>query len=217
MTIFSTSAILEGHNLSCQRGGHDIFGTLSFRATPGQLTQIRGPNGAGKSTLLKLIAGLLPRASGQITFNSDDDQPVGEHCHYLSHQPILKPTLTVEENLTFWQTLYGNNVTTIDDALEQVGLAHLKYSSAETLSAGQHQRINIARLLLSDRHIWLLDEPTSALDDHAITQLGKIMATHLDCNGLIIAATHQPLPTTKNTIIQTLDIARAGIDRTGAA
>lgn len=206
MTTFPPNATLEARDLSCQRGGYDIFGTLNFSTKAGQLTQVRGHNGAGKSTLLKLIAGLLPIATGQISLKPTTDFPIGEHCHYLSHQPILKPTLTVEENLSFWQDLYGKNTCTIDSALDQVSLVHLKHYPADTLSAGQHQRINIARLLLSDRQIWLLDEPTSALDDHAITQLGKIITNHLAQNGLIIAATHLPLPTAVSTPIQTLEL-----------
>lgn len=211
ITNFPAQSVLEARDLTCHRGERDIFGTLGFRARAGQLTQVCGPNGAGKSTLLKLIAGLLPRASGQINFHNADqnlDHPrdIGEQCHYLSHQPVLKPTLTVEENLIFWQSLYGQNNLAIEDALQKVGLPHLKYYHADTLSAGQHQRVNIARLLLSDRQIWLLDEPTSALDDHATVSLGSIMSDHLARNGIIIAATHHTLPGLKKNNTQTLDI-----------
>ena len=62
------------------------------------------------------------------------------------------------------------------------------------LSAGQRRRAALARLILSPRLLWLLDEPFAALDRQGETLLRRLMQEHVARSGMIVAATHQPLP-----------------------
>ena len=62
------------------------------------------------------------------------------------------------------------------------------------LSAGQRRRLALARLTASPRPLWLLDEPLAPLDAARRAAFGEIMARHLKCGGLIVAAVHDPLP-----------------------
>ena len=79
-------------------------------------------------------------------------------------------------------------------ALAAVGLGGLADLPAAYLSAGQRRRLALARLIAVRRPVWLLDEPTSALDAAAQEKLGDLMREHLARGGIVIAATHGPLP-----------------------
>lgn len=181
------------------RGERRIVGPLSFDLSAGQSLAVRGPNGAGKSTLLRALAELLSVESGTIELTGqdrDDDAPRGEHCHYFGHLDGLKSALSVAENLSFFKQLYGtgSSFMSIEEALQKVALAHTSALPVAYLSAGMRKRVALARLLLNKRALWLLDEPTSALDTASQERLGTMMQDHLSAGGMIIAATHLPLP-----------------------
>lgn len=188
------------------RGERRIVGPVSFDLSETQSLAVRGPNGAGKSTLLRALAGLLPVESGTIDLTGqeiDDDTPRGEHCHYFGHLDGLKSALSVEENLSFFKQLYGTGSTflSIEEALQKVALAHTSSLPVAYLSAGMRKRVALARLLLNKRPLWLLDEPTSALDTASQERLGIMMQDHLRDGGMIIAATHLPLPGGTETVL----------------
>ncbi len=181
-------------NLSVERGEDLIFEGLSFEVSSGEALIIRGPNGAGKSTLLRAIAGLLPLLTGELRIENKDkefgDARLPELCHYLGPNNAMKLSMSVEQNLSFWQDFAGQAHLGIDEALEMVGLSGLGPVPFAHLSTGQRRRIGIARLLVSYRPIWLLDEPTSGLDGASEAQFAELMEVHRQDGGLIIAATH---------------------------
>lgn len=184
--------IFSAENLSAIRGEQTIFSSVNFKLEAGDLLLVTGTNGSGKSTLLRVVAGLLPNFSGKIEM-SPADKPIQEQCHYLGHQNALKPSMSVGENLEFWQKYCGSPDDEVGEALEKVGLAGVQDIPAGYLSAGQKRRIAIARLLVTRRSLWLVDEPTAALDAKSEKMFAKILQAHLDKGGIAIAATHQPL------------------------
>jgi heme exporter protein A len=186
---------LIAENLDGERGGETIFSDVDFSLSDGQSLVVTGPNGAGKSTLLRVIAGLLPVASGSVRLDGGGDTwpSAGAGSHYLGHRNAMKTALTVEENLRFWQTFSGDARVSVDDALEKVELGDIGHLPYGYLSAGQRRRAAIARLLINFRPLWLLDEPTAGLDKASETRFTGLMKTHLDSGGIIVAATHQPL------------------------
>jgi heme exporter protein A len=184
---------LSGTNLTCLRGGREVFRDLSFSVASGEGLLLTGRNGAGKSSLLRMVAGLLRIAGGQLEFTGGaPDHDIAEQAHYLGHLDAFKPSLTVQENLSFWISYLGGKGQP-QAALAAVGLGSLADLPASYLSAGQKRRLSLARLVAIDRPLWLLDEPTSALDASAQTMLLKLMSRHLAAGGLIVAATHQAL------------------------
>jgi heme exporter protein A len=155
---------LQADELTCHRGGREIFRGLSFNLSAGEAMVVTGRNGAGKSSLLRMIAGLVRIAGGRLALQGgQSDTPLAEQAHYLGHHDAMKPGLSVG------------------------GLP------AAYLSAGQRRRLSIARLVAVPRAIWLLDEPTSTLDAPSQKKLAELMRGHLAGGGMIVAAAHGPI------------------------
>ncbi len=187
--------LLQAEALAAIRADRLVFRDLSFALAAGEALIVRGPNGAGKSTLLRLLAGLLPPAAGRLTWQDEDalsDPPLhARRIAYLGHQDAIKPALTAAENLRFAARLSGRSIAT---ALAALGLEPLADLPARLFSAGQKRRLALARIALTNAPLWLLDEPTNALDEAAMTSLAALIAAHRAAGGLVIAASHTPLP-----------------------
>lgn len=184
-------------NLSIHRATQEIVSDISFELSEGDALIVTGENGSGKSTTLRGIAGLMPLNSGSVKLLDENGKQfegeTREYCHYLGHQNGMKPALTVRENLDFWQKFCGEPDLTIEEALEEVDLAHTINLPFSYLSAGMKRRVSIARLLVSDRPIWIVDEPTAGLDAQSVKMFTGLCHTFCEGGGILIAATHLPL------------------------
>ena len=190
---------LVAEGLSAKRGEDLIFQDISFEIAGGAALVVKGPNGSGKSTLLRVLAGLLPAHSGtaKLLAAAQPVERVGEAAHYLGHRNAMKRELTVEENLSFWKSFFGDFAggagLSIPEAVEAVGLGGIAHLPFGYLSAGQQRRMAMAKLLVAWRPVWILDEPTAALDAAAEAMFAGLVTAHLARGGIAIAATHQPL------------------------
>lgn len=181
--------LLTVENLALSRGGRLLFDTVAFTLTPGSLLLLRGANGAGKSSLLLTLAGILRPDSGKLDWHAEEPAPL----HLLAHLPGVKSRLTLAENLQFWRQVNGPTGLEPNAALETVGLGGLGDLDAGYLSAGQTKRLALARLLVTDRKLWLLDEPTASLDANGDTLVAALVAQRLSTGGAVIAATHDDI------------------------
>ncbi len=187
--------MLTAEGLAVFRGERLIFRDLGFTLQKGEALVLAGPNGSGKSTLLRLLAGLVRPAAGVLLWGQEDvlaDLAThAERVAYVGHQDAVKPGLTVAENLRFQAVLSGRS---IEDALQALALTQLADLPARMLSAGQKRRLALTRLALTEAPLWLLDEPTIGLDTASIARFGTLLAEHRDGGGMVVAATHVPLP-----------------------
>ena len=213
----------EGISLDCLRSARPVFRGLDFALESGGALVLTGPNGSGKSSLLRLMAGLLPPAGGDLSWNgakiSEDPDAHRLRLRYLGHLDAVKPALTAAENLAFWAGLIGGDPdTAVAPALDALGIGHLSDLPARFLSAGQKRRLNLARLALAPSALWLLDEPATALDAETTGRLRDLIRSHRDAGGMAVVSTHSDLGL-KNA--DTLDLAafaaRPALDADSAA
>jgi len=173
MTV--TSA-LEVHSISFGYNGGKLLKEISFTATAGELIALIGPNGSGKTTLLKIILGLLPPSSGEVTLLG---QPLATYhprtrakaIAYVSQQPALSFPLTVRELVSLGRYPHGGrgaestaDTLSIAGALERTAAKDLTDRRFNSLSGGEKQKVLIARALAQSAQVILLDEPTLHLD-----------------------------------------------------
>lgn len=189
----AASTELIAHDLSLARGPRLLFQGLSFSVKGGEALVLRGPNGSGKTSLLRVLAGLTKPDSGRTTW--DGGPKLHGHAIYQGHANALKDDFTAAENLADALAFDGANANEKSQmqALEKVGLGTRRDVLARRLSQGQKRRIGLARLLLSDKPLWLLDEPTNALDNEGVALFENIVNSHLAAGGMACIATHLPL------------------------
>ncbi len=189
--------MLEVKGLSCLRNEQAIFSKLNFSAVSGTVLQICAGNGVGKTSLLKIIAGLISPSSGQVLWQKTDIRNnYPEFCSelsFVSHQHNLHPLLTAAQNLQLLCNLNSTQLiskTQILEALEFMCVGHKANIQCAEISAGQAQRVSLARLYISTARLWLLDEPFTNLDEQAKEILLQLCARQLLAGGIIIVATH---------------------------
>lgn len=179
--------MLVAENLSLERGGRQLFQGLSFCLFPSQLVQVEGANGAGKTSLIRILAGLS-------RYGFEGDVSRNSAMLYLGHLSAVKALLSPRENLLWHasgEDQYSN--ADIERALARVGLYGYEDVPSHALSAGQHRRVNLARLYLSQSPLWLLDEPYTAIDAKGVGELESLFAEHVSKGGAVLLTSHQVL------------------------
>lgn len=185
---------LEVRSLSLARGGKTLTQHLSLSLAPGAALLLTGPNGAGKTTLLRALAGLFPATAGVVLYDGVAAKIAAPgQAALLGHADGLKPAETPLQSLAFWTRFYGAPADEAQAALKTMGMAPLSGRPAQRLSRGQRRRAAIARVIASNRPVWLLDEPAGPLDAAGRAALAEAVAAHRARGGLAVAATHQPL------------------------
>ena len=163
--------MIDLHNISVRRDARVIL-SISAQIPITGITAVIGPNGSGKTTLLKVLHGLIEADEGSY---SPGYQVLGSAL-VLHHTPLIKAS--VRSNLAIVKdTVTGSDISEndIDAALASVGLSHLKNQSAIKLSAGERQRLSLARAKLQKPRVILLDEPTANLDPSTTEQVETII------------------------------------------
>jgi len=156
----------------------------------GERVLVAGPSGSGKSTLVRAIAGLWPWGGGEIDIQRNS------RLFLLPQRPYV-PTGTLRRAIAYPGAAEDWDLETIGNALDRVGLGHLRERVEEeapwdqTLSGGEKQRLTIARVLLHRPDIIVLDEATAALDPKSQDELMKLLSEEME--GLtIVSVGHRP-------------------------
>ncbi|MDK2982203.1 MAG: cobalamin transport system ATP-binding protein [Chloroflexota bacterium] len=152
---------------------HDI----RFELPPGRVLAVIGPNGCGKTTLIRAISGVLPSVQGECHINGTDllraDET--ERARLLAVVPqstYIPPAFTVEEVVLMGRTPHLNWLGTLSARDTDIAHEAMRLTDVESfagrwcdqLSAGERQRVILARALAQDTPVLMMDEPTSHLD-----------------------------------------------------
>ena len=153
-------------------GAFEAVKGIDFTVAEGEIFGLLGPNGAGKSTLIRMMTTLVPITSGKAIVAGHDvarnPDAVRRLIGVIPQALTSDPDLTVEENLLIYAKLYNvprvEREKNIAGVLEAVDLAKWRKAQTKTLSGGMRRRLEIARGLVHNPHIFFLDEPTTGLD-----------------------------------------------------
>jgi len=173
---------LEVRDLTRTFGVRKALDRVSFDLPKGAFLSIFGPNGAGKTTMVKVLTTLTTPSSGTARVCGldvvADAVELREHIGLISHNPLLYPDLSAEENLLFFSEMYGvaDAADRVRELLVSVELDHRRLDLVRTFSRGMLQRLSIARALLHKPEVLFLDEPYSGLDPHAMDIFDNLIA-----------------------------------------
>ncbi|MDD4096363.1 MAG: ABC transporter ATP-binding protein [Oscillospiraceae bacterium] len=181
------------NNLAFSYSKIPFIENTSFEVKSGEIFGFLGPSGAGKSTLQKILTGLLPGFSGEVSVN---DTNIGRHngSFYESigvafEFPSLYEKLTATENLRFFASLYPTH-RDIPSLLGMVGLERDANKKVSDFSKGMKTRINFIKALMHNPRILFLDEPTSGLDPSNARVVKDIVLEEKAKGTTIILTTH---------------------------
>ncbi len=167
-TSHDVTASLSG--LVAGYGTSEVLGPVNLTLRPG-VTALLGRNGSGKTTLMRTLCGVIPPLRGTCTVLGEtvaDGAAVRTRVGYLGHRSALAGALTVRENLRFWEDLSGivpqATVIPADQLVARFELAEILSRKVSSLSRGQRQRVDLARLAMTDPEFVVLDEPLTGLD-----------------------------------------------------
>lgn len=159
--------------------GRCVLDITQLHIQRGEILAIVGPSGAGKSTLLRLLNFLEQPTQGQITFDGQVGMPSlaqRRRVTMVFQRPVLLRR-SVADNLGFGLGLRGGKL--LPDVqrswLERLGLTPLARQAAHKLSAGEAQRVSLARAMVMQPDVLLLDEPTANLDPHNVGIIETIL------------------------------------------
>ncbi len=193
----SDGAALRLEDVACLRGGRMLFRGVNLTLAPGQGALLTGPNGIGKSSLLRICAGLLPTYAGRV-------ERVGKVA-LADEKLALDQNVPLGKALAFWAGVDRVGRAVIAAALEAMALTSLADVPVRMLSTGQRKRAVLARVIASGAAIWLLDEPGNGLDAASVDLLGQAVERHLTSGGIVVAASHQPLPIAQPVLLSLAD------------
>lgn len=177
----------------------------SLSVNQGEFLIITGRSGSGKTTLLNLVGGMTRPTDGQVLIDGVDLWQLGDREQsrlrsqkfgFIFQFPSLLPSLTVLENVAL-PAMFNADGSGKEDArraqelLELVGLAEKLHAYPRQLSAGQQQRVVVARALLNQPAILLADEPTSDLDEQTELEIMQLLRDIYHRTGItILLVTH---------------------------
>ncbi len=186
---------LEAKALSCIRDDRVLFEGLDFCLKNGQVLLLEGKNGSGKTSLLRIICGFREQDEGEMHWcgTAVKDSEFYAEMAYVGHLDGVKKELTVIENLKMSLALSQSGEYSIEQALEKVKLGGYDNSLVQSLSAGQKRRLSLARLLITQKSLWVLDEPFTSIDKEGIKLIESLMHEHIGRGGLIILTSHHDL------------------------
>ncbi len=202
-------------NLTVKFGDFTAVDNISFTVKRGEIFGFLGANGAGKTTTIRVLCGLLPPTSGEVSVGGvgfdTGEMAIKRKVGYMSQKFTLYNDLTVEENLAFSASLRKLDRTTFlkrrDFILNFISFQRPLISFVKDLPGGIKQQVSLAASMLHDPEIVFLDEPTAGVTPAARARFWALIRD--------LAAQHKTIFVTTHYMDEAEQCDRIALMRTG--
>ncbi len=199
----STDPVVEVRDGGVLLGGRPVLRGIDLTVRAGEVVALLGANGSGKSTLVRSLLGLVPLRRGRVALfgtpleHFTDWRRIGfvpQRTSATSGVPASVREVVAAGRLAhrrLLQPVRAADRRAVADALEAVGLADRADDGVSTLSAGQQQRVLVARALAGQPDLLVLDEPTAGVDLASQHQLATVLAALLARGTTVLLVAHE--------------------------
>ena len=183
-------------NLSFSRNKIKIFQDISLSFNDGEIKQIKGRNGSGKTTFLKTILNILEPEKGEVFWEGKN---IKKNIFNLYNQTTLimdqsssSKKLTLFDNINFWRGLSSSKIKNDDIVLLLKNFNMEQYYNTQVmyLSSGEIRKLELLRLIIEQKKLWILDEPYNHLDEISVEILNQTFVDHSKNNGIVLFTSH---------------------------
>ena len=184
-------------NISLFRSERKIFENINLSLGSGKILGLKGKNGSGKTSLIKTILCILEPTSGSVFWKGKNLEKnlydFYNNVTYIADKTSSLKQLTVNENIKIWKNIFLSKINNdqIEKILHILKLDSYKNKKTNILSLGETKKLELLRLIIENKKIWILDEPFTNLDSEAIDVIKQTFEDHCRKEGSIIFSSHQ--------------------------
>ena len=188
--------MLLANNLSFKRGRKEIFQEMNISLPPKKIIHLKGRNGIGKTTLIKILVNMLLPTTGDIYWNGKNIKKnfnkFFTNLTYIMDAQTSKNELTVSENIQFWIKLFSSSIKPkqLEGIFDLLSLDKYKNIQVNFLSKGEVRKLELFRLVIEQKKLWILDEPFVGLDETTRELINETFRNHIENNGMIFFSSH---------------------------
>ncbi len=186
---------IRARHLWHRYGSMEVLRDVTFDVHQGEIFGFIGPNGAGKTTTIRIMATLMEPMAGRVEIDGIDvtmePEAVRKLVGYMPDHAGVYDRISVREYLEFFADAYRiPSLGVVDAVLELTDIGSLQEQLVVTLSKGQKQRLQLARILLHDPKVLILDEPASDLDPRARIEIRDLLLDLQSLGKTILLSSH---------------------------
>ena len=188
--------MLLANNIYFRRNNKEILSNVSLSLAPQKIIHLTGNNGIGKTTLLKILTHVLVPEKGEIFWKGKNIKKnlfnFYKDVTFIMDKETSNKNLTVNENILFWIKIFSSQrkKQEIDSILNLLSLNKYKDTLTSYLSYGEIKKLELSRLIIEQKKLWILDEPYMGLDESSINLINQTIVNHIKFGGMVIFTAH---------------------------
>ena len=184
------------NNLHLIRSNKIIFNDINIAASAGKIILIQGKNGSGKTTLIKTILNIIEPTDGEVFWLGKKIKnnifKFYKDTTYIIDKTTSSNSLTVINNISFWRNFFLSTIS-YDEVIKLLEILDLKeYIDKQVmyLSLGEIKKLELIRLIIENKKLWIMDEPYNNLDSNSVEIFNQTFSDHLNKGGIILFSSH---------------------------